>query len=192
MASTEKYISRITSAHRDKPKFVATVEAVAHPAAAATAGILAIVPAFDLDTAVGAQLDILGEWIGRPRVLEVPAELVFFSLNTLGLGFNQGVWQGRFTPSTQFISLPDDIYRRLLRVKIAANHWDGSLVQMSAAWALLFQGLPGVTTSLQDNQDMSVTLTVTGTLPMILELLINSGTIPLKPAGVAVDFVQLP
>jgi hypothetical protein len=38
-----------------------------------------LITAFDIDTAVGVQLDILGEWIGRTGMLR-PNQRHFFSL----------------------------------------------------------------------------------------------------------------
>jgi len=67
------YTDLIVSQHR-QPNFVATVEAVT----GSLAGLLDLLEemrrAFDLDTAVGVQLDQVGEWIGRSRRIKTPLE----------------------------------------------------------------------------------------------------------------------
>ena len=54
--------------------------------------------AFDLDTAIGRQLDAVGVRVGRTRHLHTPLEGVYFSWNTEGVGWNEGIWKGRYDP----------------------------------------------------------------------------------------------
>ena len=44
---------------------------------------------YDLDSAVGVQLDAVGEWVGISRELAVPLSNVYFSLDIAGLGLDQ-------------------------------------------------------------------------------------------------------
>ncbi|MCV5604282.1 DUF2612 domain-containing protein, partial [Escherichia coli] len=79
--------------------------------AAATRGLIT---AFDIDSAVGVQLDILGLWIGRSRVVSQPISGVYFSWDTDGLGYDQGVWQGPYDPDSGYMYLSDETYRVIL------------------------------------------------------------------------------
>lgn len=58
--SLNEYQARITSQHIDKPKFMAMVGTLTDLAIALRQAIEAIPGHFDLDSAVGAQLDIVG------------------------------------------------------------------------------------------------------------------------------------
>lgn len=83
-----------------------------------------------IDTAEGAQLDIIGEIVGQPRTL-INADLFSFfgfmghwqsdsygSLDLEGVG---SVWWDGEASSTGNITLNDDLYRLLIRAKIAKN-----------------------------------------------------------------------
>lgn len=83
-----------------------------------------------IDTAVGRQLDVIGDIVGQPRTL-VNADLFSFfgfmghwqadsygSLNDVGVG---SVWWDGEASSTGNITLNDDLYRLLIKAKIAKN-----------------------------------------------------------------------
>jgi hypothetical protein len=124
----DAYLGKITpwQATDKKPKFRATVAAGVQPYVDQQV-VLASLPAlFDLDTAIGAQLDVDGEWIGRSRFVSVPIPGAFFSFDTPGLGWDEGLWKGPYDGADGISQLPDDLYRRLLYAKRAANSWDGT------------------------------------------------------------------
>lgn len=189
MPEIEKYLNRVTSAHRDKPRYMATMRALLQPLAEVGAAIAAIGGRFELDTAEGQQLDIIGEWVGLSRNLRLPLENVYFSFDIPELGFDLGVWQGPFDPDDYLTALPDDTYRSLLRIKIRCNNWDGTFEQAEAIWQEMFAGLPGASGYLIDNQDMTMTLGASGIIPAALQAVIEQGLIPLKPFGVRVTYL---
>ena len=123
--TTEEYCALITAWQRRQPKFVATVAATVDPFAQNQVVTAGIPQAFDLDTAVGAQLDVDGEWIGRTR--QVPRAYLdtYFRLDDVARGLDVGVWRQPFDPDTITITEGDDFYRRLLKAKVANNVWDG-------------------------------------------------------------------
>ena len=127
MATVTEYTELITSEHKGRPKFEAMVSLVAGAFVGTNNTALSLPSAFDLDTAVGAQLDVVGKWVGLSRQVAVPLSGVYFAWNTSAVGWNQGVWQGPFDPGTGLIDLDDGTYRILLRAKIGANSWDGTL-----------------------------------------------------------------
>lgn len=144
---------------------------------------------FDLDVAVGVQLDQIGLWIGRSRQVRVPLSGVYFSLDTTALGFDQGNWQGPFDASTGLTSLDDSTYRALLRAKIIMNSWDGSAIEAAAAINMLFTVSPGTFTTIQDNQDMSMIVGVSGTVPSAaLISLLQNGEFDVQPVGVGITY----
>jgi hypothetical protein len=63
------------------------------------------------------------------------------TLGPAGLvGWDQGVWWTPYQPVTGYAILDDDHYRVLLRAKIIANYWDGTVPGAYEAWDALFQG----------------------------------------------------
>ncbi|WP_025138073.1 DUF2612 domain-containing protein [Achromobacter sp. DH1f] len=192
MADVEKYLNLITAFHRGKPKFSAMVEAVAQCFVGAQDCYGTMVPAYDLDDAVGVQLDAVGEWVGISRNVRTPLEGVYFSFDVAGLGFEQGVWQGPFDPDTGVTSLDDETYRVLIRAKIGANHWDGTLEGSAEILNFIFGGT-NTFVFIQDNGDMSIDIGIAGSRPSAVFLaLLTGGYIPIKPEGVRVNYYIVP
>lgn len=187
MARASDYTSLITSEHVSKPRFAAMVAAVAQCFVDQINVMQSIPAAFDLDTAVGVQLDAVGLWAGITRQLKLPLN-VYFSLDTVNLGFDQGSWQGPFDPSAGLVSLDDATFRTLIRAKIAANSWDGTIPGAAAAYANLLNG-SGSYIFIQDNMDMTMTVGISGAIPSaVLRALISGGYLHLKPEGVRVNY----
>lgn len=181
-----QYTDLITSEHADKPKFVALVDGVTSVIAAQAQTVGLMSQAFDLDVAIGAQLDVLGQWVGISRYASVTITGVYFSFDTEGLGFDQGLIKGPFDPSEGLATMDDETYRTMIRAKIGANHWDGTLPSYQQIMAQIFAGT-GTLAFAVDNQDMSMSVYFAGTQPSaLLAGLIKSGAFPLKTAGVRI------
>jgi hypothetical protein len=154
----DNYLAVITSQHRTKPKFMAEVAAVLDmidPDPSDT--IEGNNAAFDIETAEGAQLDIIGRIVNLNRVLP-------------------------FQPSdgTEPV-MTDDVYRIALKAKIIFNQWDGTIPSLREKWKFLFPEAPII---VKDNQDMSMTVVILDNYRLIYkDLLINNMLIP-HPAGV--------
>ncbi|WP_238925088.1 DUF2612 domain-containing protein [Achromobacter insuavis] len=192
MADVEKYLDLITAFHRGRPKFSAMVEAVSRCFVSAQESYGQMVAAYDLDLAIGVQLDAVGKWVGISRNVRTPLEGVYFSFDMDGLGFDQGVWQGPFDPDSGVTSLDDETYRLLIRAKIGANHWGGTLEGSAAILNLIFGGT-GTYVFIQDNGDMSIDIGVSGERPTAIFLaLLTGGYIPIKPEGVRVNYYIVP
>lgn len=187
----DDYLNLITSEHRDKPVFEATVSAGVSPFAKIQSVLLGMPANFDIDTAVGVQLDALGAWIGRARRIDTPLAGVYFAWDdTATVGWESGVWQGVFDPSSGLVDLPDDSYRMLLKAKIAANAWDGTIPGAYAVWATVFADSEII---IQDNQDMSMVVGIAGQrLSAVDEALLVNGYLPLKPEGVRINYYAVP
>ena len=188
MNKLETYLGLVTSLYQDQPKFMALCTALVSPKVDLQNLLEELRRAFDLDSAVGVQLDQVGEWVGRSRLLETPLEDVYFSWNQKGVGWGEGSWKGPYDPETGMVSLPDDAYRMVLRAKIAANAWDGTIPGAYEVWETIF-GDTGLTVIIQDNQDMSMIVGVAGIHPdAVTKALLSGGYIPLKPAGVRIEY----
>ncbi|KVP19364.1 hypothetical protein WJ85_07700 [Burkholderia ubonensis] len=187
MADLNDYTALITPEHRDKPRYMATIAAVVQPLVDQM-NLLASMPGkFDLDVAVGDQLDTVGLWVGVSRRIRTPLTGIYFSFDIDGLGFDQGIWKGPFDPDTGLTVLDDDTYRLVIRAKIGANHWDGTLASSAAILNSIFGADTHV--FIEDHQDMSMTIGISGKVPSAVFLaLLAGGYIPLKPEGVRVNY----
>jgi len=189
MADVTAYTGLITAEHADKPKFMAMVSAVSGCFVDQQNLLLSLPAAFDIDTAIGRQLDVVGEWIGLARAIRVPIENVYFSWDTINVGWDEGVWKRPSDPDAGISDLDDTNYRLLLRAKIGANHWNGSMQDSVAILDGIFAP-ENLTPLLTDNQDMTMTISLSGgQLSALSRALINGGYIPIRPAGVLVNYV---
>lgn len=180
-----EYLNLITSAFREKPNFIATLTAVLQGPLQVQSLLESMIPLFDVDTAEGDQLDIIGKWVGVSRNVAIPIPDVYFSWDAdYTLGWEYGTWQPN-QAATDITVLPDDAYRTLIKAKIAANRWDGTTDGAYAIWESLFSQF---TILIQDFQNMSYDLGVVGGIVDSLTLaLITGGYIPLKPEGVRIN-----
>lgn len=181
------WLKRFTSAHNQRPKFMTVAAALLQPIADIYASINSIPDLFDLDNAVGDQLDKIGEWVGVNRGIAVPLTGVYFSFDTAGVGFDEGTWFDAFNPESGLVRLADDAYRTLLRARIAANQWDGTIPGAYAAWDRLFAGT-GFGILIQDYSNMHMAVALTGPVPdAVTAALFTGGYLSLKPSTVRID-----
>jgi len=181
------YPGLVTSQHQ-QPRFTALVAVLTQPLVDAQALLASLPAAFDVDTAVGVQLDAVGLWAGITRVLRVPLSGVYFAWGGEGVGWAQGIWKGPYDPESGLTSLPDDVFRRLIKARIAANAWDGSIPGAYNVWESAFADT-GSIIMIQDNQDMSMVVGIAGMRPdAATQALLMGNYIPLKPEGVRVSW----
>lgn len=183
-----KYTELITNYHVTKPLFFDHIDLSTRPFIDVSASMSGLITAFDIDTAVGVQLDTLGLWIGRSRVVSQPISGVYFSWDTDGLGYDQGVWQGPYDPDSGYTTLSDETYRVILKAKIAINNWNGQNDTLPAILDAATAG-SGLRMQIVDNQDMTISVWVfpeTDIANVSLELLaaIRQGYLTVKAAGV--------
>lgn len=151
------YEGKVPTWNKGHPSFMRIIDLLANAMVDIQAATYKLVADFDIDTAVGVQLDQVGLWIGESRSLVTPISPVYFSFNTVGLGFNQGVWQGPFDPVTQITYMDDVTYRAILKVKALANEWDGSFAGLLPILNAFYLST-GVMVTVQDNQNMTMTV----------------------------------
>jgi len=152
--------------------------------------------AFDVDVAIGPQLDTLGVIIGISRNITIPLEGLFFSWDdgssppNLELGWEMGSWRDPNEGSewTTMTILPDDAYRQILKFKIIQNSWEGTVDELYRAWETIFAG-QGLVLKIIDNQDMTADMTVTGPLiPVTIQYVLTGNSLLFKPAGVGMSY----
>lgn len=189
--AAQDYLNLVTSEHQPAARFMASLLAIIQPASDVQAQIASMDGLFDVDVAVGDQLDKVGLWIGQSRLITLDLTGVYFSFDVNGVGYDQGIWFEKYDPLTNQFALPDEQYRLLLYAKIAANNWDGSIPGAYAAWNKLFGDTNIVL--IQDNQDMSMLIGVVGPLPdPLTKAILTGGYLTLKPAGVHINGYYAP
>lgn len=188
MAVLDDYLALITSQYRGQPKFAAMAALLMQPFAEAAELARAMPAHFDLDDAVGKQLDTLGLWIGRGRFVAVPIPDTFFTWDDTALtGWDAGAWLGVDELGSEERRLNDDQYRRLLLAKIAANNWKGD---RAGQYEILRQAF-GASGSvlIVDNKDMTQTVRINvGALTDLQRAMLTGGYVPIKPSGVGTNF----
>ena len=121
--------------------------------------------AFNLDTAEGVQLDIIGRIVGVDRLLS-------------------------FHPvSGDSPLMNDSTYRMVIKAKIIQNTWKGTLDELYEAWAVLFPEVRYF--QIQDLQDMTYNVVIMGAFtPLERELIANGYIVP-KPEGVRINLLTI-
>lgn len=155
------YIELITSEYAEQPLFNAFVQAFLDMELPIDECMEKFSELFNLDNAVGDQLDKLGSYVALTRELPVVDQDI---------------------PSI----LPDNYFREIIKCRIRANFWDGTNEQLSY---LIDQAFPDATYEIQDNQDMTLQIVMINPYadPTLIALLFNGYIIP-KPAGVFTTF----
>ena len=181
------YIAKIPPLNAGKPNFVATVAMAVQPFVDAQNFALSIPSYFDLDSAIGAQLDIVGEWVNRSREIPVPLPAPWLCCDDPlhGIDFAP-VYVPGLSSGTALTGLDDDTYRRLLYAKIAANSWDGTAESARVILQSFFDEFPGCNVIVQDNMNMSMVIAVVGVIPPLVDLQVLAQSLIIdKPQGVA-------
>ncbi|QCA04115.1 DUF2612 domain-containing protein [Pantoea vagans] len=184
-----KYVELITNVHRNKSRYADHVDLSTRPLSDVSAALNGLDDDFDLDRATGAQLDIIGEWVGRNRRITAPIDDYFFTLDSDSLGFDFGTWKGRYTPDNGAIDVGDTEFRAMLRARIGANNWDGTVESLTPVLDGIYPD-GNIKLSFTDNQDMTMSIYVNGSvISGITKEIIRQGFLSIKPAGVSVTYV---
>ena len=195
MPTVADYLAKIPPLHAGDANFTAELALLLQPLADAQAFLASLPAAFDLDTAIGIQLDAVGLRVGISRQIPIPVPNPWFSLDTAGLGLDEGWIWGPYD-GTALAKLDDDTFRRLIRGKIAANSANGGAEAAGAALASYLTA-PGVLAFAYDatdyagaslagvaQVDLRMVVGVAGVLPTIVDLsILGQMVIPIRAAG---------
>lgn len=186
------YTSLITSEHNQLPKFMSMMTAVCGSIAEITAGIRSITPAFDLDKAVGAQLDIVGLWVGQSRVIDNvllqgffgfsddPEALTFGEINNPAIG---GIFAEYGQSVTTTTVLEDNDYRTVLRARIVRNQSSGTLADIERALNFVF----GAQCRIVDPGNFNLTIFVSTPITPTQQTLLRQLDILPRPAAISIN-----
>lgn len=207
----DNYTNLLIKQYYDKPKAKATIAAIIQTGLA-NGIFFQIGDAFNIDTAVGAQLDIIGKWVGVDRLFtssnfdNLPAPLFSFldtqsfvnvlndpqdyPPNIVGFGdqanFNEQI--GKMVTPSDYISssqkLNDTDYRVLLKFKILCNTINTSFYQIYEGLYKYFE--KDVIVTLPNNMAMDVWVN-TGKA-QIAKIAFEKNAFP-RPMGVYLRFI---
>jgi hypothetical protein len=136
------YAGLLTSEYKPAVKMNAWLTAVLNIATDISTCLASMSAAFDLDYALGVQLDMLGQIVGVARTLP-------------------------FQPSGGVSPVLDDLtYRLLLKATIASDAWDGKIGSLYPIWGSLFTG---GRIAIIDNQNMTATVALSGSFSSITQ-----------------------
>ena len=160
-----EYRKLLTSEYRHSPKLKDWLLWLLNDGTDYSTFIQVFVNAFDLDVAVGQQLDIIGRYAGVSRLLN-------------------------FQPSGgDSPLLNDDTYRFLIKATIVKNTWRGNVEDLYSAWKILFPKIPLF--QIQDLQDMTFNVIIGGDFSALETELITNGYIVPKPEGVRIRLMTI-
>lgn len=143
---------------------------------------------WNIETAQGYGLDVLGRIVGIGRVLQVATGgYLGFKEATDAQTFGHGIFYSGTNLTSNF-ALSDTAYRRLILAKAYANISDGSIPSINQLLITLFPGYGNVYVA--DNLDMSVTFTFATPLSPVDAAIINQVGSFIKPAGVSFSVVD--
>lgn len=147
---------------------------------------------WNVDTAIGYGLDVLGRIVGVSRVIELAGpEDKYLGTEQATPGvftFNEGIFYGGGGVTNNF-ALSDNAYRVLILAKALFNICDGSIPAINQILINLFSSYGNCYVT--DGEDMTMTYTFGATLsPVDYAIVSQSGVLP-RPAGVLATIVQL-
>ena len=194
MSDRNEYTDLIAGYHVGKEKYQQWIFELTEPLRLARERLAQMQSDFDVDKAVGVQLDALGVRVGVSRNIPMVLRNVYFALDNLdGVGLDRGVWKGRYDPADGTTTLDDETYRSVIKSKILQNHWNGTRETLPdfLSNVLSFFGCPAKVLDLEDMQTMHVVLHLTReeTPPIVWELF-SRRIIDVTAAGVSIDIVD--
>lgn len=144
---------------------------------------------WNIETATGYGLDVLGRIVGVTRALYIATGNYLGFAGVAGtFAFGEGIFWGAGGTTSNY-RLTDDAFRRVILAKAALNITDGSISSINAILRALFpdSGNPHV----RDNNDMTMTFVFGNTLSTVdYAIVTQSGVLP-RPIGVSVT-VEMP
>lgn len=195
VASTENYYADLLIIqYRNKPNARKTIKLGAN-IYLADGLVFELNNVLDIDTAQGAQLDLIGKILGCDRnIYGLNFDTPYFSFEkTNAYGFSdkdalsEGFWKSYFNSVGSAYALPDEDYRLLLKFKAAYNLRYGSMGELDFIYHQFF----GDSFQMVNNQDLSVTYEVQPNLSLALQAAILLGYLQ-PPMGISytIDYLE--
>ncbi|HET8689328.1 MAG TPA: DUF2612 domain-containing protein [Methanosarcina sp.] len=179
------YTSYLTSENQ-QPNFLAIVNNLTIP----FTDIQGMNVDLNVNTATGAMLDIIGEWVGISRYLPVPIDIVLLWDNTSRTWDSGYIWANESTSPTGLTRLDDTSYRFVIKFEILKNHYDGT---KQTAYNILSTLLSTSSIVIEDTLSMSMNVIIAGaTLDTITQALLTGGYLNFAPFGVRQQYIVTP
>ena len=195
MTFESEYVNLLIKQYWEKPKAAAEIAMKASSWRRSFDWLSSFENEFDLDSATGDRLDIIGRIVGIGRNIpySIPKIAFGFDENPNSRGFDdlfsplddRAPFQDLFESASTELVLDDNAYRQFIRAKIAKNTFGPYLsgndfLSIQDAVINIFGGLAYVT----DNYDMTLTLHVSSVFNSVtLDSILKMSLIP-KPQGV--------
>jgi len=190
------YTDRMANIYRSKPKASAQMALFVKQMLADNL-VSELNPAYDIDLATGAQLDVIGKYVGVSRDVQVPDTRPYFGFVTADYpagdqnlnGFTiaasvfinaQGIWYRCAFVDQSTSQLPDYSYAQLIKIKIATNFSDDTMQSVQEQISGFFPGQ----LQLRDNQDMTMSYFFGSKFQLPISVL--KSYLP-RPMGVNID-----
>ncbi len=197
---SDAYADLLIKQYWEKPLAYAEISAQAATWETVRDGVSAFSDEFDLDQAMGAQLDIIGKIVGIPRNIPfVIIKIAFgFAENPDARGFDDkfetvadiAPFLDKFEPTRTPLELDDSDYRFFIRARIAANI--GSAIMVSdtrvSLQDVIFTQFDGEAYEI-DRRDMSLALYVSPSFDSVRLRAIQQLDLLPKPQGVRYSII---
>lgn len=174
---------RIYAQYRDKPKAVSWYEIALILGGDLASAAEAVRKSYDIDTAVGEQLNVIGRIVVVPRsfIGQIPMNPGMFDLDD-GSEFDDD--EAMFSALTidQDAELSDELYRLVIKAKIIKNNGDASIENILFGMNFLLPNAEVLRVT--DGEDMTFSIEFYGAITNLERYaLLNAGLVP-KPQGV--------
>lgn len=174
---------RIYAQYRDKPKSAAWYAIARKLGGSIEAAAEAVRKSYDIDTAVGEQLNVIGRIVVAPRsfVGSLPMSPGLFDLTN---GDEFGDDDAMFSALTidQDGQLSDELYRLVIKAKIVKNNGDATIENILDGMSFLLPTAEVLRVT--DGEDMSFSIEFYGQITNLERFaLLNAGLVP-KPQAV--------
>lgn len=188
----EQAQSRVYAQYRNKPKAMDWIAINGELGNEIETAYQGIVTSYDIDNANTDELDILGRIVVIGREYESQLLVPQFGCNDTNV--ECGEISVECTPQnlTEDQVVSDSFYKLLIKAKIAKNNNDATLDGIISAIGELL-GTPLSLITIQDNEDMSFSVTIGRPLSSIERIALTVFDIIPKPQGVELSgFIELP
>lgn len=177
--------------YRNKPKARKTVQ-IGCDIYTGDGVVFDLINSLDIDSAEGAQLDLIGKILDCPRTIQgLNPDKQYFSFQYDGaLGFStaqelsNGIFKTFYNSIQSEYALKDDDYRQLLKFKAIVNIWRASMAEMDEAIYNSF----GNDVLLINNQNLTITYIISNSLTIATQAALIQGYLR-APIGIGFNYI---
>jgi len=178
----EQILSRVYGQYQNSPKLKSWLSIngeIGNELQSATDGVAA---SYDIDASEGKQLDIIGDIVGIGR--EVIGDIQFppheFGDESVEFGDPEAQFSSLDVASNEQLS--DEYYRVLIKAKIVKNTSDATLDSIITGIEFILPN--GAPITINDDEDMSFTIDIFGSVSPIERQILSSADVVPRPQGV--------